>query len=195
MSKVIANMTMSLDGFVSHPTDGVDHLFQWYASGDVPVRTADPKMTFRLSAASAERMNRAFEGIGVLLYGRRTFDESGGWIGGHPMGKPVIVVTHSIPDGWPRADTPVTFVTDGLESAMAQAKATAGDKAVAVGSADLTQQCLNLGLLDELQIDLVPLLLGDGIRFLDHISKTPLVLQEPSVIEGRGVTHLSYRVR
>lgn len=195
MTKVIANMSMSLDGFVSHPTDGVEHLFQWYGSGDVPVHTANPDMTFRVSAASADRLNRAFEGIGVLVYGRRTFDESGGWIGGHPIGKPVIVVTHSVPDGWPRADTPLTFVTDGIESALAQAKATAGGKAVVVGSADLTQQCLNLGLLDELQIDLVPLLLGKGIRFLDHLAKTPVALAEPSVVQGAGVTHLSYQVR
>jgi dihydrofolate reductase len=195
MAKVIANMSMSLDGFVSHPTDGVDQLFHWYGSGDVPVHTANPDMTFRVSAASADRLNQAFERIGVLMYGRRTFDEAGGWIGGHPIGKPVVVVTHSVPDGWPRADTPLTFVTDGIESALAQAKATAGGKAVAVGSADLTQQCLNLGLLDELQIDLVPLLLGEGIRFLDHLKETPLALHEPSVVQGAGVTHLSYQVR
>ncbi|MCX4551263.1 dihydrofolate reductase family protein [Streptomyces sp. NBC_01387] len=194
MAKVTANMSMSLDGFVSHPTDGVDQLFQWYGNGDVPVESASPDISFRMSAPSAERMKRALEEIAVLVYGRRTFDEAGGWIGGHPMGKPVVVVTHSVPDGWPRADTPVTFVTDGIESAIAQAKATAGEKTVAVGSADLTQQCLNNGLLDELEIDLVPLLLGEGVRFLDNLAEAPRALRGPTVVEGTGVTHLSYTV-
>lgn len=125
MAKVSANMSMSLDGFVSHPSDGIDQLFRWYGNGDVAVRTADPDMTFKVSEASAQRLNRGLSEVGVLVYGRRTFDDAGGWIGGHPMGKPVIVVSHSIPDGWPRADTPLTFVTDGVESAIAQAKATA----------------------------------------------------------------------
>ncbi|NDZ77285.1 MULTISPECIES: dihydrofolate reductase family protein [unclassified Streptomyces] len=195
MAKVTANMSMSLDGFVSHPSDGIDQLFRWYGGGDVTVRTADPDMTFQVSEASAQRLNRAMEEIGVLVYGRRTFEDSGGWIGGHPMGKPVIVVSHSIPDGWPRADTPLTFVTDGLESAIAQARATAGGKTVTIGSAELTQQCINAGLLDELQIDLVPLLLGAGVRFLDNLQSVPRALEGPTVTEGDGVTHLTYTLR
>ncbi|MFE2376491.1 dihydrofolate reductase family protein [Streptomyces sp. NPDC059398] len=195
MAKVTANMSMSLDGFVSHPSDGIDQLFQWYDGGDVTVRTADPDMTFHVSQASAQRLNRALEEIGVLVYGRRTFEDAGGWIGGHPLGRPVIVVSHSIPDGWPRADTPLTFVTDGVESAIAQARATAGGKKVTIGSADLTQQCINAGLLDELEIDLVPLLLGSGVRFLDRLRDTPRALEGPTVIEGDGVTHLTYTLR
>ncbi|MET9529431.1 MULTISPECIES: dihydrofolate reductase family protein [unclassified Streptomyces] len=195
MAKVTANMSMSLDGFVSHPSDGIDQLFRWYGAGDVTVRTADPDMTFQVSEASAQRLNRGLSETGVLVYGRRTFDDAGGWIGGHPMGKPVIVVSHSIPDGWPRADTPLTFVTDGVESAVAQARATAGEKTVTIGSAELTQQCINAGLLDELQIDLVPLLLGSGVRFLDNLRDAPRALEGPTVIEGNGVTHLTYTLR
>ncbi|WP_328326316.1 MULTISPECIES: dihydrofolate reductase family protein [unclassified Streptomyces] len=195
MAKVTANMSMSLDGFVSHPSDGIDQLFRWYGNGDVTVRTADPDMTFQVSEASAQRLNRGLSEIGVLVYGRRTFDDAGGWIGGHPMGKPVIVVSHSIPDGWPRADTPLTFVTDGVESAIAQARATAGEKKVVIGSADLTQQCINAGLLDELDVDLVPLLLGSGVRFLDNLREAPRALEGPTVIEGNGVTHLTYTLR
>ncbi|WP_328317373.1 dihydrofolate reductase family protein [Streptomyces sp. NBC_00388] len=195
MAKVTANMSMSLDGFVSHPSDGVDQLFRWYGSGDVPVRTANPDMTFKVSESSAQRLNRGLAEIGVLLYGRRTFEEAGGWIGGHPLGRPVIVVSHSIPDGWPRADTPLSFVTDGLESAVAQARATAGERTVTVGSADLTQQCINAGLLDQLDVDLVPLLLGSGVRFLDNLQHTPRALEGPTVTEGDGVTHLTYLLR
>ncbi|WP_405780982.1 dihydrofolate reductase family protein [Streptomyces sp. NBC_00859] len=195
MAKVSANMSMSLDGFVSHPTDGIDQLFRWYGNGDVTVRTADPGMTFQVSEASARRLEHGLAEIGAMVYGRRTFDDAGGWIGGHPLGKPVIVVSHSIPDGWPRADTPLTFVTDGVESAIAQARATAGEKTVSVGSADVTQQCINGGLLDELVIDLVPLLLGSGVRFLDNLRDSPRALQGPTVIEGTGVTHLTYTLR
>ncbi|MCX4726725.1 dihydrofolate reductase family protein [Streptomyces sp. NPDC090052] len=195
MAKVTANMSMSLDGFVSHPSDGVDQLFRWYGNGDVTVRTADPNMTFQVSEASAQRLNRGLSEIGVLVYGRRTFDDAGGWIGGHPLGRPVIVVSHSIPDGWPRADTPLTFVTDGVESAIAQARATAGGKKVVIGSADLTQQCINAGLLDELDVDLVPLLLGSGVRFLDNLREAPRALEGPTVVEGNGVTHLTYTLR
>jgi len=120
---------------------------------------------------------------GALIAGRRLFDIAGGWGGTHPLGVPVFVVTHSLPDGWPREDAPFTFVTDGVERAVAQAKAVAGDKTVTVASANIAQQCLNAGLLDE------------GIRFFDHLKDTPVQLEGPRVVEGTGVTHLSYRVQ
>ncbi|HEX8034428.1 MAG TPA: dihydrofolate reductase family protein, partial [Ktedonobacterales bacterium] len=118
-----------------------------------------------------------------------------GWGGNHPAGVPVFVVTHSVPDGWPRDDAPFTFVTEGVESAVAQAKAVAGDKITSVASANIAQQCLNAGLLDEIAVDLVPVLLGKGIRFFDHLTTAPVELEGPQVIEGTRVTHLRYRVR
>jgi len=133
--------------------------------------------------------------LGVIVYGRRTFEIAGGWGGNHPMGVPVIVVTHSVPDGWPHADSTVSFVMDGIESALAQAKAVAGDKVVAIGSPNIAQQCLNLGLLDKIQVKVVSVLLGEGIRFFDNLTTTPIELDGPTVIEGNGVTHLHYRVR
>ena len=92
------------------------------------------------------------------------------------------------------ADAPFTFVTDGLESAVAQAKAVAGDKTVGVAGPTIAQQCINAGLLDEVHIELVPVLLGQGIRFFDHLQR-PVVFEDPTVIEGRRVIHLVYRVR
>jgi dihydrofolate reductase len=195
MTKVIANMSMSLDGFIADPSDGVEHLFKWYGNGDVPVPTAQPDRTFRTSAASAEHLREAFDTIGALVSGRRLFDLTGGWGGNHPAGVPVFVVTHNVPDDWPRDDAPFTFVTSGVESAIEQAKATAGDKYVGVASANIAQQCLNAGLLDEIRVDLIPVLLGDGIRFFDLLKGTPVHLDDPKVIEGTGVTHLHYRVR
>ena len=95
---------------------------------------------------------------------------------------------------WVKPGSPFTFVTDGIESAIAQAKAIAGDKMVAVGSATTLQQTLNAGLLDEFQIDLVPLILGGGVRLFDPLAITPKQFEQIGVIEGIGVTHLKYRV-
>jgi dihydrofolate reductase len=107
---------------------------------------------------------------------------------------PVFVITHTVPEGWPHEEAPFTFVTDGIESAVAQAKAAAGDKIVAVASPSIAQQCLDAGLLDEISVSLVPVLLGDGIRFFDNLSDTPVELEGPRVIDGTGVTHLLYSV-
>jgi dihydrofolate reductase len=100
-----------------------------------------------------------------------------------------------MPDGWPRPDATVTLVTDGLESAVEQAKAAAGDKMVGVGGADVAQQCLNAGYLDRIRVNLVPVLLGEGIPFFANLTGTPVKLEDPRVVEGEGVTHLDYRVR
>ena len=109
------------------------------------------------------------------------------------MGVPVFVLSHSVPPEWVYKGSPFTFVTDGLESAVAQAKAVAGDKDVGVIGANLVQQCIKSGLLDEIHLDLVPVLLGDGVRLFDQ-SAEPIELEVTRVIEGAGVTHLTFRV-
>jgi dihydrofolate reductase len=196
MAKVNAHMSMSLDGFIADPNDGIEQLFGWYFSGDVTVPTASPQLPpFQTDAASADVLRDALANTGALIAGRRLFDIAGGWGGTHPLGVPVFVVTHSVPDGWPREDAPFTFVTDGVQSAVAQAKAVAGDKTVTVASANIAQQCLNAGLLDEVVVSLVPVLLGEGIRFFDHLKGTPIQLAGPRVVEGTAVTHLSYHVQ
>lgn len=195
MATVVANMSMSLDGFIADPSDGVEHLFGWYNNGAITVPTADERWAFHTSEASADHLRDVLTNAGALICGRRLFDLTSGWGGNHPMGVPVFVVTHTVPDGWPREDAPFTFVTDGLESAVAQAKTIAGEKVVAVASATIAQQCLNAGLLDEVAVDLVPVLLGEGIRFFDNLNGTPVELEGPRVIEGTGVTHLHYRVK
>ena len=199
MATVIAEMSMSLDGFVADPADQVGPLFDWYGNGEVEVPTANPeRWTFRTSQASARYLRETMARTGALVAGRRLFDIGGWGEVGHPWGVvPVFVVTRSIPQGWPREDAPlpVTFVTDGVESAVEQAKATAGAGWVGVAGPNVVQQCLNAGLLDEVRVNLVPVLLGEGIRYFDNLSNAPVALEGPSVIEGTGVTHLIYRVR
>lgn len=129
MTKVYTGASMSLDGFISGPGEtGFEHLFKWYGNGDVVMPTTNPDLTLRMSAVSADHFRQIIDMTGALVVGRRLFDSTGGWAGNHPMGGPVVVVTHSVPEGWPRDDAPFTFVTDGIESAIDEAKALAGDK-------------------------------------------------------------------
>lgn len=195
MGAVVADMSMSLDGFIANRNDEVGPLFDWYLSGPVTTPSASDQWTFQTDAASAKQLREMLSKIGALICGRRLFELTNAWGGRHPMGCPVIVVTHTVPEGWPRDDAPFTFVTDGVESAVARAKTIAGDKIVAIATPNITQQCLNLGLLDVIRINLVPVLLGDGIPFFANLRDTPVMLEDPEVIEGLRVTHLQYRVR
>ena len=196
MSKLIAIMSMSLDGYVADLNDGVAEVFDWYMhSGDVAFQTggSDP-MTFSVSAPSAKHLRGLWSELGAVLTGRRTFEVADGWGGNHAWG-PAFVLTHSIPAGWPRPDSTVHFVTDGVDSAVNQAKAAAAGKSMGVHGADTIQQLLNAGLLDEIHVDLAAVLLGSGIRLFDHLAGTPAVLGNPTVIQGVGVTHLRYTAR
>jgi dihydrofolate reductase len=192
MAKVVADMSMSLDGFVAGPNDGINEVFGWFMGGDVTVPTANPQMAFETDEVSAGEWRNALDNVGAIITGRRTFDLAGGWGGFHPMGAPVFILTHNPPDGF--EDAPFTFVTDGVESAVEQAKATAGEKIVGVGGASAAQQCLNAGLLDAVRVSLAPVLLGDGVRFFDGVADAPVWLQTPRVVEAKGVTHLYFEV-
>jgi dihydrofolate reductase len=188
-------MSMSLDGFVADGNDGVAEVFDWYfSSGDVEFHTggADP-MTFKVSSPSAVHLRSLWSELGAVLTGRRTFDVAQGWNGNHAWG-PAFVLTHNIPAGWPRPNSTVHFVTDGIQSAVRQAKAAAAGKSVAVHGADTIQQCLNAGLLDEIHVDIAAVLLGSGIRLFDRLAATPAKLGNPTTISGVGVTHLRYAV-
>ncbi len=176
---VVADMSMSLDGFVADRDDGVDRVFAWYSKPQPPRKSPT---------------DRASSGLGVIIYGRRTFEVANGWGGRHPTGAPVIVVTHSIPDGWPRPDAAVMFNTEGIESAIDQAREIAAGKDVALATPKIIQQCLDRGLVDRVQVSLVPLLLGSGIRMFENLASAPVELDGPTVSEGNGVTHLAYYV-
>jgi dihydrofolate reductase len=187
---------MSLDGFIADPQDGFELLFAWYFSGDVDVKmsTGDHEIPVKVSAESAEQIQEMGHGVGAIVSGRRMFDVSKAWGGKHPMNVPVFVVTHHIPQEWVKEGSPFTFVTDGVESAVRQAKQVAGAKSVGVGGANVAQQCLKAGLLDEVHIDLVPILLGKGIRFFEYLGIEPIKLERTNVVAAPGVTHLTFRI-
>jgi dihydrofolate reductase len=196
MSKVYTGATMSLDGFIAGPDEsGFDLLFRWYGNGDVAVPTADPDMTMHSTPVSAEHFTGVMERTGALVVGRHLFDVTKGWGGNHPIGCPTVVVTHRPPpDDWP-ADAPFEFV-EGVERAVARAKELAGDKVVAVNGGSMASQCLDAKLLDEVWVDLVPVLLGDGTPFFSGLANRPIVLDGPLMaLEGKDVTHLRYTVR
>ncbi|MEY9927297.1 dihydrofolate reductase [Catenulispora sp. GP43] len=194
--KVTANMSMSLDGFVSHPTDGIDTLFRWYSRGEVVTETdGDYDWEFKTSAEEAEGLEDAKTSIGAIVYGRRSFDAAEGWNGRHPLGVPVVVLTHSVPEGWPREGAAVHFVTEGgVAAAITKGREVGGGKDVVIGSADPTQQALDEGLLDELTVDLVAAMLGAGTRFFDNLKGAPYELEQLWTRPGNGVVHLGYRV-
>jgi dihydrofolate reductase len=199
MAKVIVALTTSLDGYIAGPNDGDElplgeggqALFDWYFTGDTPSRYGD---RFRLSKQSAEVFDSGIDSCGAVVTGRRTYDISNAWGGGGPVpGRPLFVLTHSVPAEVPETSVPYTFVTDGIESAIRQAKAAAGDRLVALMGSQAAQQCLRAGLLDEIQVAVVPLLLGGGVRLFDHVGG-PVRLEVMSVVDAPGVTHLRYRV-
>lgn len=196
MSKLVAIMSMSLDGYVADLNDGVAEVFDWYfTSGDVEFRTGgSDSMTFKVSKPSAQHLRALWSELGAVLTGRRTFEVAQGWGGNHAWG-PAFVLAHQIPAGWPRPHSTVHFVTDGIEKAVNQAKAAAAGKSVGVHGADTIRQLLNAGLLDEIHVDIAAVLLGSGVRLFDHLAVTPAVLGNPTVIAGVGVTHLRYPLR
>jgi dihydrofolate reductase len=194
MSKVTAEFTISLDGFIAGPNDEVDRIFRWYSSGDTDFQASSTDPVFKISRASAELLRKEWGKLGAIVTGRRDFDVSKAWGGNSPLGVPIFIVTHNAPQEWVKEGSPFTFVTDGVESAIEKAKQVAGDKNVSVGGSTITQQCLKAKLLDEIQIDLVPILLGAGIRLFDDLGTEPIALESIGVIEGSGVTHLRFQV-
>jgi dihydrofolate reductase len=196
MTKVYTGASMSLDGYIAGPNEtGFEHLFQWYNNGDVEVSTAMPDLSLRMTDVSAAHLRRLTEQTGSLVVGRKLFDYTNAWGGRHPMDVPVVVLTHSVPDGWEREGESFVFVSDGIEAAVAKAKEIAGDKVVGINGGTIARQCLDAGLLDEIWVDLVPVLLGAGTPFFDQLKTFPVALDGPvSVVEGKGVTHLRYRV-
>jgi dihydrofolate reductase len=198
MSKVYTGATMSLDGYIAGPEEsGFDRLFQWYGNGDVELPTTHDDMTFRLTRASADHISTYLDGMGALVVGRHLFDVTSGWRGIHPLGVPVVVLSHSdrVPDGWPD-DAPFAFVSEGIEAAVDKAKELASGKNVGLNGGQIASQALNAGLLDEVWIDLVPVLLGAGTPFFSQLGVAPVDLDGPlSITEGNRVTHLRYEVR
>lgn len=193
MSKVLSHMTMSLDGYIAQPDDQVGELFEWYGAGDTTVTTHNDDISFRVDAASADELRDLIGRAGALIAGRHLFDLTDGWGDNHPASERVVVVTHEPPadaERWPNT----TFV-DGVEVAVRTAKELAGDMDVTIASATIIQQALELGLVDEVCVSLVPVLFGEGIPYFSTLENGHVLLEDPVVVQGQRALHLRYPVR
>jgi dihydrofolate reductase len=196
MGKVIVDLSVSLDGYIAGANDGPanplgdggEALFAWMGAG--PERNRVDRWLCPPDA-SMPIVEEWKADTGAMVSGRRTFDIAGGWRDGHPIDVPNFVVTHDPPTTgeW---SPQVQFVTEGVERAVELAREAAGDRNVSVGAASVARQALQAGLLDEIDLDVAPVLLGAGVRLLDGVG--PVELVQERVIESTGVTHLRYRV-
>jgi dihydrofolate reductase len=178
MGKLVMDMSMSLDGFIAGPNDDVERLHHWIFEGQ--------------TAHGTNIRDEVLQNTGAFVMGRRTFElhPSG------PYGLPAFILTHDPNrlEGLKTGRSAVTFVTDGIESALKQAEAVAADKNIGLMGANIQQQYLSAGLVDEVRIHLIPVLLGGGTRLFDHLGPKPIALEQLEVIESPGVTHLIFRV-
>ncbi|MCA1703846.1 MAG: dihydrofolate reductase family protein [Actinobacteria bacterium] len=197
MGIVGLDKSISLDGFITGPNpgpdqplgEGGDRIFAWMMANQSEENFL----------RNNEILGEAFVSTGAVIMGKRSFeiiDSPEGWVApdGTAFEWPVFVLTHEAREPVTKGKTPFTFVNDGIESALEQAKAAAGDKNVGLMGANVAQQFIKAGLLDEIQIHLVPVFLGGGVRLFDHLGTEQIELEHTRVIEAPGVTHLRFRV-
>jgi dihydrofolate reductase len=201
MASTVLHMSMSLDGFIAGPNespvnglgDGGHRLHEWVFPG------AEDDDDFEAAVARLRGVNRQiydeFMFTGAVVAGRGTFEPAGGWGGDHHDGVPIYILSRNPAPAW-AADWPAVHYVSNLEVAMRDAKQASGDKNVLVHGASIAQRALTAGLLDELEINLIPVLLGDGRRLFEHLGTEQCELERIRVLEGEGgVAHLRYRVR
>ncbi len=192
MGKVVLYGSVSVDGFIADEKDQPGPLFDWLSNGDVPL---DASGALKVSQASYDYTRSYWDQIGVTIAGRHVFDITSGWDGKPPSGiDHVIVVTHRPPPaGWDDA-APFHFV-NGVEAAVARAQALAGERLVEVAAGDVGGQALAAGLVDEVRMDVAPVVLGSGKRYFGAVKAQHLLEGPDVVIQGNRVLHLRYRVR
>jgi len=202
VGKVIMHNVMSVDGFIADEKDDVGPLHEWYFSGDTPITGRDEQgydhsgtdSSFRVSRASAEYVRSTWASIGTIVMGRTLFDLVNGWEGSPPAGDHVVVVSHRPkPEGW-HPEASYHFVDD-VAAAVAKAKELAGDRIVAVNAGDVGGQILSAGLVDEVAMDVVPVVFGSGKRYFGGVDGQVLLEGPHLVIQGEGVLHLRFGVR
>jgi len=191
--KLILDVSVSLDGYSAGPDDDVERLHDWLYGLTAWRQRHD--RTGGQSNRDAELVEEAWQSTGAIVMGRRTFDSGEEpWGDDPPFRVPCFVLTHRTRAALRKGETTFTFVTDGIESALEQARAAASDKHVGVMGANAAQQYLRAGLLDEIQLHIVPVLLGGGIRLFDQLGDEPIELERTGVIDSPRVTHLRFRV-
>ncbi|MFE5408214.1 dihydrofolate reductase family protein [Microbacterium sp. NPDC056569] len=192
MRKVVMNASVSVDGFIAAEDDDPGPLFEWLISGDVPL---DDNGALRVSQASYDHIRPYWDQIGVTIAGRHVFDITDGWDGKPPSGiDHVVVVTHrAAPEGW-ELNSQFHFV-DTIEAAVTTAKGLAGDRTVEVAAGDVGGQALAAGLVDEVRMDVAPVVLGSGKRYFGSVASQHLLEDPDIIVQGERVLHLRYRVR
>ena len=182
---------VSVDGFIADANDEVGPLFDWYFNGDAEIVDGGP---FKVTAASIGYVRPMWERIGATVMGRHLFDLTNGWEGTPPAGEHIVVVSHRPkPEGWhPEASCP--FVNDVTE-AITVAKELAGERDVAVTAGEMGGQAFALGLVDQVAMDIVPVVFGAGRRYFGSVDGQHLLDDPDVVIQGRRVLHLRYRAR
>ncbi|MEU9523508.1 dihydrofolate reductase family protein [Streptomyces sp. NPDC048224] len=191
MSTVVMHNVVSLDGFIADADDRVGPLFDWYSNGDQEIDTV---VTSTVSKESADYVSSMMAGVGALVVGRHVFDMTNGWEGKPPTGDHVVVVSHRPkPPGW-HPEAPFHFVDD-VAGAVRRAGELAGERNVAIAAGDVGGQAFALGLVDEVAMDVVPVVFGTGKRYFGSVDAQHLLEDPHTVIQGRRVLHLRYRVR
>ncbi|ACU37346.1 dihydrofolate reductase family protein [Actinosynnema pretiosum subsp. pretiosum] len=192
MGRVVMYSSVSVDGFVADGEDRPGPLFDWLTGGDVPL---DDSGALTVSRASYEHTRPYWDSIGVTVVGRRVFDLADGWGGVPPsgVGHVVVVTRRPEPDGWD-AGAPFHFVA-GVEAAVARARELAGGRVVEVAAGDVGGQVFAAGLVDEVRMDVVPVVLGSGRRYFGSVDAQHLLEGPDVVVRGDRVLHLCYRVR
>lgn len=192
MGKLVMYSSVSVDGFIADENDQPGRLFDWLLSGDVPL---DESGALKVSQTSYDYTRRYWDQIGVTIVGRHVFDMTDGWDGTPPGGVDhVVVVTHRPkPEGW-YPDAPFHFV-DGVEAAVSRAQELAGDRIVEVAAGDIGGQVFAAGLIDEVRMDVAPVVFGSGKRYFGSVQAQNLLEGPDEVVQGSRVLHLRYRVR
>jgi dihydrofolate reductase len=192
VARVVMNASVSVDGFIAAENDDPGPIFEWLVSGDVPL---DDSGFLKVSQASYDHIRPYWDQIGVTIAGRHVFDITDGWDGTPPSGVDhAVIVTHRpAPEGW-SPEGSFHFV-DGIEGAMAKAQVLAGDRIVEVAAGDVGGQMLAAGLVDEVRIDVAPVVLGSGKRYFGSVDAQHLLEDPDVVIQGNRVLHLRYQVR
>lgn len=192
MSNVILDVSISIDGFMSQANDDPGPLHDWIFegsddhTGDAPLHSA--------SGVNRQVMDEVWGSLGAVIIGRRTFDlGEAPWGPEPPFHCPAFVVTHRPQETLRKGETTFTFVTDGLESAIRQAKSVAGDRVIAILGGQTARQCLEIGAIDAIHLHVIPIVLGDGVRLIDHLGRH-VKLEQTRLIDTPGVTHIFYRV-
>jgi dihydrofolate reductase len=191
MSTVVMHNVVSVDGFIADDNDDIGPLFEWYSNGDTELVEGSG---MRASKVSADYVRPTWDGIGSMVIGRHLFDMTNGWEGSPTAGEHVVVVSHRPkPDGW-HPEASYHFVDD-VAAAVAKARELAGERNVAVAAGNVGGQALALGLVDEVAMDVVPVVFGSGKRYFGPVEGQHLLEDPDVVIRGDRVLHLRYRVR